>query len=242
MPAVLHNVKNNAFTTLANACGASDTSIVVVSDVFPTAPFYVSIDNEILEVTAKSGTTFTVTRGVDGSVATGHNAGANVELRMVAGIISELQDLVLNHKHLGSDAVKLTHDALDLANTSAFRAYQSSAQSISANTWTKINFQTVEYDHLGEYNTSINTFTVQESGIYLISACVRYDVTASTVSIFVNGTTHTRLRYNMSGASAHSVPIKLNAGDTVDVRIYTATAGSITAEQSGTYFTAVRLV
>lgn len=48
------------------------TSIVVNADTFPAAPFTVVVDYEEMQVTAKAGTTFTVTRGYNNTVAVGH--------------------------------------------------------------------------------------------------------------------------------------------------------------------------
>ncbi len=66
---------DGASTTLASAIVSSiSTSIIVTSAAgFPTAPFAIQIDSEILLVTAGFGTTtWTVTRGVQGTTAATH--------------------------------------------------------------------------------------------------------------------------------------------------------------------------
>lgn len=70
-------------TTLSTDINASATTIVVAAAVgFPSSvPWTGIIDQdtvseEIVTVTARSGTTLTVTRGVDGSTATSHTSGA----------------------------------------------------------------------------------------------------------------------------------------------------------------------
>jgi len=71
---------NNAQTTLAAAIAAADTTITVSSAAgFPSQPqFRIRIDNELLLVTAVSGTTWTVQRGVEGTTAAAHASGATV--------------------------------------------------------------------------------------------------------------------------------------------------------------------
>jgi hypothetical protein len=89
-------VKNNSRSTLASGISASDTSLTVATgdgSKFPsTTPFRITIDNEIIEVGAVSGDTFSsLTRGVEGTTAAAHSAGAIVELRITADVIEQFQ-------------------------------------------------------------------------------------------------------------------------------------------------------
>ena len=60
-------------TTLSSTIDAAATTMTVASAAgFPIAPFRVKIDNEVLYVTDVNGTVFTVTRGVDLTVAASH--------------------------------------------------------------------------------------------------------------------------------------------------------------------------
>jgi hypothetical protein len=63
-------------TSTANAIAATDTTLNVRSAAgFPdTAPFYVRVNDELMRVTAASGATWTVERGVDETVAKAHEA------------------------------------------------------------------------------------------------------------------------------------------------------------------------
>jgi hypothetical protein len=72
--------KNFAETTLAAAItDTSGTSITVTSEAsFPAAPFIISIDTEAMLVTNVSTTTWTVTRGYEGSTAATHLNGAAI--------------------------------------------------------------------------------------------------------------------------------------------------------------------
>jgi hypothetical protein len=67
-------------TTLTGAISATDTSLTVASATgSPTGgKFYIRIDNEVMQVTAVSGSTFTVVRHQLGTTAAAHLAGATV--------------------------------------------------------------------------------------------------------------------------------------------------------------------
>lgn len=78
-------------TTLSTSIGTSDTSILLASSSgFPTSyPFTLvsekdTANEEILTVTGKVGSAFTVTRGVDGTSARAHSAGTSVEHAVIA--------------------------------------------------------------------------------------------------------------------------------------------------------------
>jgi Tfp pilus assembly protein PilV len=82
-------------TTLAGAMTSSQTTMSVVSaSGFPSAPFRVKVDNEIVVVTAVSGTTFTLDDGngtgtriaQDGTAAATHNSGATVTVKNLVGL------------------------------------------------------------------------------------------------------------------------------------------------------------
>lgn len=72
-------------TALASSITSSDATITVGSNAgYPSPPFTVLIDpgtpsEEVCEVTSVAGTTWTISRGVDGTPATSHASGAVVE-------------------------------------------------------------------------------------------------------------------------------------------------------------------
>lgn len=82
----IEQVSNSATTTLSAGINSSDASLSVASaSLFPTSGrFRVLIDSEILIVTAVSGTTFTVTRGAEGTTGASHSSGATVRLILTA--------------------------------------------------------------------------------------------------------------------------------------------------------------
>lgn len=71
---------NDPGTTLNGAINNSTTTIVVASATgYPTSgDFRIKIDSELMLVTAVSGTTWTVTRGIESTSAASHNNGASV--------------------------------------------------------------------------------------------------------------------------------------------------------------------
>lgn len=78
---------NNATTTLDSAIDNSQTSIDVVDgSVFPsTGNFRLIVDSEYMLCTARSSNTLTVVRGIEGSTAAAHIAGAAVSHILTAG-------------------------------------------------------------------------------------------------------------------------------------------------------------
>lgn len=66
-------------TTLSGALTAAATSLTVASSTgFPATPFVIAVDSEQMTVTNVAGTTWTVTRHINGTTATAHLSGAGV--------------------------------------------------------------------------------------------------------------------------------------------------------------------
>jgi len=76
----MEKYSNNATTTLNGTINSSVTSLVVTSAaLFPTSgDFRIVIDSEIMKVTAVSGTTFTIERGLEDTTAASHTNGATI--------------------------------------------------------------------------------------------------------------------------------------------------------------------
>jgi len=118
------NASNNASSLLVATINSSVTSLEVASaSTFPVFPFMITIDNEILEVTNVVGAVFTVTRGAEGSTATSHTAGVDVEHRWTAGMytdivleLAEMGDRLYTENNVVVDGQTLTEsiDALDV--------------------------------------------------------------------------------------------------------------------------------
>lgn len=156
------------------------------------------------------------------------------------------------HKHTGAagDGPKLTHDAIDTTAISAFRAYQSTAQSLAAATWTKVAFQTEQYDYLGEYDPTLYRFTVSKAGVYLVSANVGlFNIPAGNriiIVLRVNGVDHTNIcDYTVGATKDGNIGgtriLKLNATDYVEVFVWVESSLSTAAVSIATFFAAVRV-
>lgn len=88
---------NNYATTLSGAAGSGDATISVASTTgAPSATlgnWRVLVDSELMLVTSVSGTTLTVTRGIEGTVAASHSSGAAVtHVLTAASLIQVLRD------------------------------------------------------------------------------------------------------------------------------------------------------
>lgn len=88
--------KNNASSTLVYAITAEAATLSVKSGEgsrFPsTFPFRISINDEILQVTARAGDNLTVSRAQECTSAASHASNAAVRLNVTAGIIIQLQE------------------------------------------------------------------------------------------------------------------------------------------------------
>jgi hypothetical protein len=85
------NAANNAESVLAQAVSVDELTIVVAdASVFPDAPFKLSIENEILEVTEVVGNSFTVLRGQENTTIGTYAVGTLVENKFTAGSYNEL--------------------------------------------------------------------------------------------------------------------------------------------------------
>lgn len=104
---------NNAKTTLNGAHNDSTTTITVVDgSVFPSLGagdyFYmtledVSLNNEIVKVTARSTNTLTVVRAQNGTTAKSFSTADKAEGRIVAAVLDDLFDITANMKAFLAD-------------------------------------------------------------------------------------------------------------------------------------------
>jgi hypothetical protein len=108
--------KPGSTTLTAAISSTSSTSITVTSAAaFPgSGTYYIQIDSEVLSVTAGQGTTtWTVTRGANGSTAATHSSGATVTLGNPPGTSGNNGDLFLHASYTGlalntGDAIQAT--------------------------------------------------------------------------------------------------------------------------------------
>ena len=94
MPTQIFNVTNNAYSTLASSITSGATSLTLASGEgarFPSSNFPLSIEDEILRCTSRSGDVCTVVRGQEGTTAAGHNASVAVNLYCTAKTLNQCQ-------------------------------------------------------------------------------------------------------------------------------------------------------
>jgi hypothetical protein len=129
----------------------------------------------------------------------------------------------------------------------AFSAYQSSGQTLSSNTNTKIQIQTKEFDTNSNYDATTNyRFTPTIAGYYQISGAFQITSTfcGGVVNIYKNGAAFKQGSAQNTGSVANawavSALIYLN-GSTDYVELYgSVTVGQNTLNtQNGTYFQGV---
>lgn len=89
-----------------------------------------------------------------------------------------------------------------LGGVPAFSAYQSSAQTLSNATFTKMLFQTEEFDTNNNFNNS--TFTPTVAGYYQVSAYIYFGngAGANITTIFKNGGAYKRIDTSSNPANA----------------------------------------
>jgi len=123
-------------------------------------------------------------------------------------------------------------------NMPAFSAYKSSAQSITANTYTKVLFETEEFDTNNNFASS--RFTPTIAGYYQLNSNVGCGTIGDNFTVFYkNGTAYKFGNYTVTATSAgthNSCLISMN-GTTDYVEVYIYSGGtSVTNSSTQTYF------
>lgn len=128
-------------------------------------------------------------------------------------------------------------------NGPAFSAYQSSAQTISAVTFTKIQLQTEEFDTNNCFDSTTNyRFTPNVAGYYQINGSIYYNGAATCqIYIYKNGTLFKRgSQVNTTNVeSVVSALVYFNGTtDYVELYGYHVSGATIAAQLDATYFQA----
>ena len=121
-------------------------------------------------------------------------------------------------------------------NGPAFYAYQSSSQTISASTYTKINLQTEEFDTNNNFASS--RFTPTVAGYYQIGGGVYFNTVGSTnfCSFWKNSSILTRGTQGALNESTGTTLVYLNgSSDYMELYAYNASAGTIDASSAQTF-------
>lgn len=168
------NFSNEFQTTLNGAIDDDDLTLVVTSATgAPGANFRIRIDDEYMLVTGVSGTTFTVTRGVESSTAVAHSNGADVTHILTAGGLTQA---------LSAVGVRVTHSTVQsITNSGSFVA---------------IEFNSTNFDTTGFHNDVTNnerlTVPAGFAGKYVIGA---------TAGVAANATGGRQLRIRLNGST-----------------------------------------
>lgn len=130
-----------------------------------------------------------------------------------------------------------------LAGGPAFSAYQSSAQAISALTWTKVQFQTKEFDTATAFDNTTNyRFQPTVAGYYQVNGVVNGSAAAQmAASVYKNGAifkTGNNLAASASSACVSALIYLNGTTDYVELWFYTGTAQNLSALANNTYFQA----
>ena len=212
-------VKNNASSVLAADITDVATSLTVATGEgakFPASNFHITIENEILLCSTRTGDVLTVTRAQEGTSAAAHTAGKTVRLNITAAIVTELQNL-LTEKSCGVN--------------------RSTDQSIPNGAWTSISYDTEEWDtdNIHDNVTNNSRLTCQTPGRYLIYTSLRFLEVATgarLARIIKNGTTVVALAYIGKDADnrfaiAITTVVNLVANDYIETQAYQSSGASL---------------
>lgn len=171
-------------TTLTGNITSSSTSIVIASVAgFPAQfPYTLALDfdtasEELVDVTAASGTTLTVTRGVDGTSATAHTTGAKVK-HVISG-----RDLRETQNHMAATGtVHGVSGALAAASTvTAHTSASSGVHGVTGSVVGTSDTQTLTNKNLSSStNTFPSTFVLTTGTQTLTNKTIDY--TANTIT------------------------------------------------------------
>lgn len=229
---------NDVETTLNGAIDDNDTTLVVTSATgFPTTgDFRIRIDDEIMTVTAVSGTTFTISRATEAvggvQTAASHSNGAAIKHVLTAGA---LQNFALPTGTIGAKALRNTTTSLT-TGVSTDLAYA----------------LTDEFDTDGFHDPSTNsermTIPAGLGGKYLCIANNRFGANATghrELQFIKNNTTGYTGQRLGAGSSVNSLilealaVIDLAAGDFLEVSAMQSSGGNLDALDGS--FTIIKL-
>jgi len=105
----------------------------------------------------------------------------------------------------GTSALTIDSNGFVLPKAVAFSARLSTTQSISASTWTKITFNTEDFDTASQYDHSNSKFQPTIAGYYQINASLAWLAGASTAALtrfYKNGSHYKNGAYLYHGSQA----------------------------------------
>ena len=137
-------------------------------------------------------------------------------------------------------------------NTPAFRVTNSSSQSIPHDTWTKVTFDTEDYDTDSAFASSTFTVPSGKGGKYIFhwNVVTSIDANESVIArLYVNGAAQTiTFGRSLSGGSLEAITVNrsvhysLSAGNTVELYMYQNQGGAQDNNAAYTYFAGYKLI
>lgn len=221
------------FSMSSPAIGSKEQASIAQAKFDPAAIY--TVDYEVLPE-AHNAQKQIVTLTDNGSLRDTVNASMRMVAEAQKDIAAVLQELLRRNP--------------DLKNVSAFRAYQTVAQSLAAGIDAKLVYQVKGYDTLGEFDPATGRFTPKQAGLYLITAALtinpQINGNRASMRLFVNGADHSRM-FNDTVSSVNdntaigSIPVWLNAGDYVEIMYYSANNASSAPGATLSYITGLRV-
>jgi hypothetical protein len=147
-----------AQTTLSGGIDSSVTALTIVGvTASPATPqFRIRLDSELMLVTSVAGSNYTVTRGIEGTTAAAHSAGATVHYVLTSGALTTALSTkaetihAASHHSGGSDPLAGQSIAgLLTTSTPTFNGIRSADGSVSAPAYSFTNNTTLGFYHSG---------------------------------------------------------------------------------------------
>lgn len=183
-----------------------------------------------------------------GTMATQNANGVAI----TGGSVSGITDIAIADGGTGASTAATARTNLGLG-TVAFHATNSTAQSISAGSWTTVTFDTEQFDTSSNFASS--AFTAPTTGLYMFGGGFVVDVTGSTpvaarAGFSLNGASPTNYARASIPAAAiadlltsvtHTTLMSLTAADVVRLQAFYTTNGADTAATNNSHFWGYRI-
>jgi hypothetical protein len=127
------------------------------------------------------------------------------------------------------------------------RAYRNAYQTITTDTWTKVELNAENYDGEGEFDPAVNyRFTATKAGYYLVSGIIKYENAAFGLPFYIafykGGLLYSQMKHNTvvsSGDESVNLTdiIPLNAGEYIELWTYHYMGGPTKKIMPGTDIT-----
>lgn len=192
------NAANLAQSLLDGAItDTADTMTVLDGSIFPDTPFAVTVEDEIIYVIVKSGSTFSsILRAQEGTTAVAHTNGVSVENRMTAGMYNALatQEEVDGHKADTMPHAELVNRTITVGVGKDFKTIQGAINSLKKrlNAIITINVDVGVYDEYVEIRGFTGAGTLNLYGGTDLSEAVNYKVNSisqmnNTLKVSIRG-------------------------------------------------------